>query len=176
MLDGEQSGEKRGIQVGDGGTSPPTGPGAAGTVDEASRWIRCRRVPHERVWSVGLRTVHVMAFGFLLGGHAADVEAARLVPALAVTLASGAGLMGLEVYRTAHWILMGKGVAVLVKLGLLLLVPLCWTARVPLLLAVVAVASVGAHMPARYRHYSLLRRRVLDVQTAVAGEPPAPTR
>ena len=32
----------------------------------------------------------------------------------------------------------------------------------PLLLLVVAMASVGSHMPARYRHYSLLERRVIE--------------
>jgi len=33
---------------------------------------------------------------------------------------------------------------------------------VPLLLLVVAMASVGSHMPARYRHYSLLHCSVVE--------------
>ncbi|MFQ5830183.1 MAG: hypothetical protein ACE5JD_13655 [Candidatus Methylomirabilia bacterium] len=120
------------------------------------------KVPHERAWNVALRTVHLMAFGLLLGGHAWDVEADRLLAAFWVTMGSGAALMGLELLKTFEWLFLGKGVMVLAKLGLLLLVPVLWEARLPLLLAVVAVASVGSHMPARFRHYSLLRRRVLE--------------
>lgn len=120
-----------------------------------------RHVPHARAWNVGLRTLHLMAFGLLLGGHFWGVRAEALVPALWTTVASGAALMGLELYQNPHWLFLGKGLVTFVKLALLLLVPLFWEARVPILLLVVAVASVGAHMPARYRHYSILHRRVL---------------
>jgi hypothetical protein len=120
-----------------------------------------RRVPHERAWNVGLRTVHLMAFGVLLGGHYWGVAAEALLPALGFTVASGAALMGLELYKSLHWLFLGKGLFVLAKLALLLAVPVFWEARVPLLLAVVAMSSVGAHMPARYRHYSVLERRLL---------------
>ena len=40
-----------------------------------------------------------MAFGMLLGGHAWDVPAERLLPALAVTVASGAALMAIELQK-----------------------------------------------------------------------------
>ena len=120
-----------------------------------------RRVPHERAWNVGLRTLHLMAFGVLLGGHFWDVQAELLLPALAMTVASGAALMGLELYKSFYWLFLGKGLVVLAKLVLLLSVPLFWEARVPLLFAVVVLASIGAHMPARYRHYSILYCRVV---------------
>jgi len=120
-----------------------------------------RRVRHERAWNVGLRTLHLMAFGVLVGGHVWDVAPRRLGPALGITLATGAALMGLELYKGLHWLLLGKGLAVLLKLALLACLPLLWDARVPLLLAVVALSSVGAHMPARYRHYSVWEGRVL---------------
>ncbi len=120
-----------------------------------------RRIPHERAWNVALRTVHLMAFGLLLGGHAWEVDPARLVLVLWVTVLSGAGLMGLELYQSVHWLFLGKGLMVLAKLALLSSIPLFWEARLPLLLLVVAMASVGAHMPARFRHYSVLQRRVL---------------
>ena len=41
---------------------------------------------------------------------------------------------------------------VLVKLLLLAVIPFFWQYRVPLLLAIVVVASVGSHMPSRFRH------------------------
>lgn len=126
-------------------------------------------IPHERLWNVALRTVHLMAFGLLLGGHAWEVEADRLLAALWVTVLSGAALMGLELVKSLEWLFLGKGVMVLAKLALLLLVPVFWEARLPLLLAVVGVASVGSHMPARFRHYSLLRRRVLEASELTAA-------
>jgi len=118
-------------------------------------------IPHERAWNVGLRTVHLMAFGLLLGGHAWEIEPVRLAGPLWVTILSGAALMGLELRKGLEWLFLGKGVMILVKLGLLLLVPIFWEARVPLLLAVVVIASIGSHMPSRFRYYSLLRRRVV---------------
>jgi hypothetical protein len=47
-------------------------------------------------------------------------------------------------------------------LALLALVPLCPGARLGPLVAVVVLASVGAHMPRRLRHYSVLERRVVS--------------
>ena len=62
-----------------------------------------------------------------------------------------------------HWLFMGKGAAVLVKLLILLVVPYAWDYRLPLLLLVVAIASVGSHMPGRYRHYSILQGRIVQI-------------
>lgn len=114
---------------------------------------------------MGLRTLHLMAFGALLGGHVFGVEPQRLLPALGLTVATGASLVALELYQSLQWLVLVKGLVVLAKLGLLASVLFFWEARVPLLLAVVALASVGAHMPARFRNYSVLHRRVLGSET-----------
>lgn len=137
-----------------------------------------RQIRHERWWNVALRTAHLIGFGLLLGGHAWGVEAERLHATLWAVILSGAGLMALELYKSARWLFLGKGVAVLAKLGLLLLIPLFWEARLLLLLAVTVIASVGAHMPSRYRHYSLLERRVVEpVQVLLRpGDQSAPRR
>lgn len=128
------------------------------------RWFlpeRMRFVPGTRAISIALRTLHLAAFGVLLGGHAFDVEAEKLLPYLSLTILSGIGLITTEVYAVGlYWFFLGKGLMVLAKLGLLLAVPVFWEQRVALLLVVV-IASVGSHMPARYRHYSLLHRRVI---------------
>jgi len=115
-----------------------------------------RVIPAHRLLSVALRTAHLMTFGTLVGGHLFEVDPSRLFPFLVATILSGGGLMALEMASTCAWLFMGKGLAVLAKLLLLASIPLLWEHRVVLLLLVVAVASVGAHMPARFRHYSLL--------------------
>jgi hypothetical protein len=112
--------------------------------------------------SIGFRTVHLAAFGSLLGGHIFAVDPAVLLPYLYFTILSGLGLSIVEAYGVAcYWLFMGKGLVVLLKLALLLLIPVFWEARVVLLVLVVVIASVGSHMPARYRNYSVLQHRAL---------------
>jgi hypothetical protein len=124
---------------------------------------RMRFLPGTRAMSIALRTVHLAVFGMLLGGHGFGLEAERLLPYLWLTVVSGVGLIALEVYAVGlYWLVLGKGIMVLLKLALLLLIPFFWEARVPLLLLVVVIASVGSHMPARYRHYSIVHRRVIE--------------
>ena len=121
-----------------------------------------RFLPGARSWSITFRTIHLAAFGVLLGGHAFAVDAENLLPSLWLTILSGIGLIALEMYAQGlYWLFLGKGITVLVKLGLLLAVPFFWEQRVWLLLAVVVIASVGSHMPSRFRHYSLLHRRLI---------------
>ena len=112
--------------------------------------------------SIALRTLHLASFGILLGGHAFAIESNQLLPALYLTIASGAGLIALEVYIIGlYWLFLGKGVMVFLKLAILLAVPSFWEYRLLLLLSVLVIASVGSHMPARFRHYSFLHRRVV---------------
>jgi hypothetical protein len=111
-----------------------------------------RQIPRHRALGLALRTAHLMTFGALLGGHFFDVDPGHLMPFLLATIASGVGLVALEVTSTCAWLFMGKGLVVLVKLTVLLMVPLFWEYRLPLLLVIVTVASIGSHMPSRFRH------------------------
>lgn len=115
-----------------------------------------RRIPRHRALGLALRTAHLMTFGALLGGHLFNVDSARLLPFLIATIASGTALLALELASTCAWLFMGKGLVVLAKLLILLMVPFFWEHRVFLLLLTVAVASVGSHMPARFRHRCFL--------------------
>lgn len=113
-----------------------------------------RRVPAHRLLGVLLRTAHLLMVGTLLGGHTFDVDPQRLVPFLAGAIATGAAMMALELVCTCAWLGMGKGLAALLKLGLLLLVPVFWDQRLALLVAATIVAGIGSHMSARFRHGS----------------------
>ena len=115
-----------------------------------------------RFWNVVLRTLHLVAFGLVLGGYAWDVDPERVAPAFIATITTGALLMVVELVADPRWAFLGKGLFVLAKLALLALVPLWPGARLPLLVAVVVLAAVGAHMPRRLRHYSVLERRVVS--------------
>jgi hypothetical protein len=120
-----------------------------------------RRLPHARAWNVGARTVHLAATGLLLGGHFFAADADALIPWLYVAMASGAVMFAVELYSSLDWLTEVGGLAVVLKLALLCAIPFAWSARVPILFAVVAVAGIGSHMPGKYRHYSLRHRRVM---------------
>lgn len=119
-----------------------------------------RRLPYARAWNVGARTVHLAATGTLLGGHVFGVAADTLWPWLGVAIASGAVMLAVELYTSFDWLAQVGGLAVVLKLALLCVIPFAWPARVPILFVVVVIAGVGAHMPGRFRHYSLLYRGV----------------
>lgn len=125
-----------------------------------------RRIRAHRAISIALRTAHLMTFGTLLGGHMFDVDHSRLLPFLLATVATGAALMALEMASTCAWLFMGKGITVLLKLLVLSMVPLFWEQRILVFLVVVVIASVGSHMPARFRHYSLLPTRSAEPHEA----------
>lgn len=120
-----------------------------------------RRIPHGRALSVAARTVHIAATGILLGGHMFDVPETALQTFLWVAIASGATLAALEIYATGHWLHQNCALAVYAKLALLCVIPFAWDLRVPILLVVVAVASIFAHAPRTVRHYSVLTKRVM---------------
>ena len=121
-----------------------------------------RSLPHARVWNIAFRTAHIAATGILLGAHVFDVAEERLWTILFSSILTGVGLIGIEAYPSCRWFYQGRGVMVLIKLALLCSIPFFWEYRVPILLVVVVVASVGSHMTSRFRYYSFVHRRVLD--------------
>lgn len=113
-----------------------------------------------------------MTFGVLLGGHTFGVPAHRLILFLYLTIASGAGMILLELYSSCRWIYLGKGVAVCLKIALVMAAGVWWEQRVMFLLLVVLIGSVGSHMPARFRYYSFVHgRAIIDQPKASIGSP-----
>lgn len=134
-----------------------------------------RHVPYERWINIALRTVHLMTSGLLLGGHAFDVPAHRLVLFLYLAIGSGIGLILLELFISCRWIYLGKGVVVGLKIALLIAAGVWWEQRVVFLLLVVLLGSVGSHMPARLRYYSFVHGRPLVDPSKVAIGVPVST-
>ena len=121
-----------------------------------------RALPGSRAWNIAFRTAHIGATGILIGGHLFDVDEARLRMSLYVSILTGVCLIFVEAYPTCRWLVEGRGVMVLIKLALLCLIPFFWNYRVSILLVVLAIASIGSHMSKRFRHYSLVHRRVVE--------------
>ena len=119
-------------------------------------------MPYARAWNIALRTAHIAMFGPLVGGHVFDVPRARLLPWLYATIITGMILVVIEAFPHLRWCYQGRGVCVWMKVILLGAIPFLWDCRVPMLWAVIVIASVGSHMPARFRYYSVIHGRVLD--------------
>ncbi len=112
-------------------------------------------ITSRRAWNIACRTLHIGVSGVLVGGHVFDVDRERLVLWLNLTIISGVGLMALEANRRWRWFHEGRGVLTILKLLLICLIPWLWVYRGWLLAAVIVLASVGSHMPARYRYRSV---------------------
>jgi hypothetical protein len=134
-------------------------------MDKLRRWMfptPIRSIPYQRVWNIMFRTAHLAATGILLGGHVFDAPAAQLRQVLYLSIATGLTLVFLEAYPSLRWVYQGRGVMVLSKLAILCAIPFLWAYRVPLLLTVVVIASVGSHMTSKFRYYSFPHGQVLD--------------
>ncbi len=93
-----------------------------------------------------------------------------MTPALIATITTGALLVMLELRQDGRWPFLGKGLFVLTKLVLLVLLPVFPGARLPLLVAVVVLAGIGSHMPRELRHYSVLKHRVVSCEENAAWQ------
>lgn len=122
---------------------------------------RIGSIPYGRLYKTTLRTAHLMAISVLVGGHAFNAPVSALRPLLYVAIATGVGMIFLEAYPSLNFIFEGWGLLLFAKLALLCCIPFAWKQRLPILLAVVALAGIGSHMPARFRHYSLLHGKVI---------------
>lgn len=108
---------------------------------------------------ITLRTVHLLSFSVLFGGHWFGLPRAELMPCLYWAIFSGAGLIALELWAGFDWAFQLAGGMVLVKLVILALVPVFWERRVGMLAAVMVIGSVGSHMPASLRHFHFFPAR-----------------
>lgn len=116
--------------------------------------------PGARAIALALRTTHLGAMAIVVGGIHFAVPAPSLRIWLALTAASGAGLLASEMSHSRHWLYQGRGLAAIahvVALGLLLL----GEGRLATALALV-VGAVGSHLPKKIRKWSLRHRAVVE--------------
>ncbi len=122
-----------------------------------------------RALNIALRTFHIGAMSVLVGGHAFDVAPDALKPALWLTVGTGLALAAVETGGRLLWFHQLRGVMTLVKLALICSVAFVWDYRLPILLTVIVIASVGSHMSRRFRYYSVLHRRVIAYGSGPGG-------
>ena len=118
-----------------------------------------------RTWNIALRTAHIATMGILLGGYAFDVPPSRLLLSLLLCAGTGIALGVLETGGGLVWFHQLRGLMTLGKLVLICAVPLLDAYHLPILLVVVVIGSVGSHMPARFRYYSVIYKQVVPCRS-----------
>jgi hypothetical protein len=113
-------------------------------------------IPHARALNITFRTLHIVVIAILVGGHAFGASAEQLRPFLYGAIATGIGMVGVDAYPSLEFLHQGWGLFLLFKLALLCVIPFAWKYRLPILIAVIIIGSVGSHMPRKFRHYSLI--------------------
>jgi hypothetical protein len=111
---------------------------------------------------VGLRSVHIAAMGLVLGGIHMGGGFGQLRGPILAAIASGLLLALLDLAKGPGFLLQGSGAALLLKLALLGLGNVWSGARLEWYLAATLVASIGAHMPGSWRHFSFRTGRVME--------------
>ena len=104
---------------------------------------------------VGLRTWHIVAMAFALGGLASHGTQHDVHAAMAQSAWSGVLLLWAAIAWGSLNITQGAGWAVLLKLALIGMGSAVPALRLELYVAATVVASVGSHMPSTWRHLSL---------------------
>lgn len=107
-----------------------------------------------RLLQVAFRTVHILAMALLLGALPFGAGWPQLKVPIVMTVASGVALFVMDLAKDWRVLLQGSGLLVLVKLALLGGGHLWPDQRLAWYLAAAAVASIGSHMPGRWRHGS----------------------
>jgi hypothetical protein len=123
-----------------------------------------RPVPGLRPLRTTLRAAHVVAVAAFYGGHVYGASSERLGPAVVAVVATGIAFTILEVVRAPVWVVQVRGLAVYLKVVLMLAVIVGAPAPVLLLTVALVVGVVASHMPGRYRYYSLIHRRAVGSQ------------
>ena len=122
-----------------------------------------RDFPWARRVQLLLRSLHLCAMALVVGALPFGADYRALRGAILATVVTGVLLFAIDLARDAAILIQGSGVAVLLKLGLLGLGCLQPAHRLPWYLAATFVASVGAHMPGSWRHFSFWTWQVVRV-------------
>ncbi len=115
-----------------------------------------RDLPQRRLILNLLRSAHIVCFSLLIGGLYYELPAEAWRPWLIGAVLSGLGLFAVDLYGSFLALFEVRGVSVLIKLGMLSLLPwLEGDARIGWLIFIIFFSSMISHSTRRFRHRSL---------------------
>lgn len=111
-----------------------------------------RTLPFRRTIRILFRALHIMTAGVLLGGHIFNQPVLILEPWLWATVITGTIILLTDLHSSLAILFEIRGIAILFKIVLLLLIPVFWEQRIPLLICILLIGAISSHLPKRYRH------------------------
>lgn len=119
-----------------------------------------------RLTKVVVRTIHLIGMAGIFG---AAMYGASAPTYFYLTMMSGIVLVGMEAYSGWIWFVQLRGVAVYLKLLLLVLLHGAVQYAIFILIVVIAISGFMSHAPGWIRYYSLVHRKVVYSQKDLLG-------
>ena len=121
-------------------------------------------------WSkISLRTLHLLGVAGVGGGVLLATEQTLWLNYWYLALLSGTLMMSMDIISNRLWLVQVRGLAVTLKLVLLLLIGAAPAWDRSLVVLVIVISSVIAHAPGAVRYYSLYHRRVINSSRDIKG-------
>lgn len=111
-----------------------------------------RYLPFRITIRIFFRSLHILSIGVLLGGHVFNQPTAILEPWLWASVITGSIILLTDLHSSFAILFELRGIAILLKITLLLLIPVFWEQRVAILVVILFIGAISSHLPKRYRH------------------------
>ncbi len=114
-------------------------------------------MPQQRLILNLLRSVHILSLSILLGGLYFEQPAEFLWPWTLGVIISGLGMFAIDLYASAIALFELRGLTILVKILLLLLIPLTTGhLQLGILFTMVVISSIMSHSTRKVRHHNIM--------------------
>lgn len=121
-----------------------------------------RDFPFRRSVRTLLRALHIFSTGTLLAGYIFNQPTTILEPWLWASVITGLLLLATDVHASMAVLFELRGLAIIIKTGLLVLALVLVEIRMQLLLTILLIGVFSSHMPKRYRHkVFLIDKRII---------------
>ena len=115
----------------------------------------------KRWTKISLRTLHLLSVAGVGGGILFGLEKSLWLEYWWLAMVSGALMVLIDVISNPVWLVQIRGVTVLVKLVLLILMVKFPSWDSALLMLIIIMSSVISHAPGKLRYYSVYHKKVI---------------
>lgn len=116
-----------------------------------------REFPHRRLFLNLLRTLHIICFSIMVGGIFFHQDKSQITPWIVGTVLSGFGMFLIDLYASCIALFEVRGLGVLIKIFVLIMMPfLSVYTQMALLIVVIVVSSYVSHTTRKVRHRSFM--------------------
>ena len=126
-------------------------------------------VSAKRWTKISLRTLHLLAVAGVGGGVLFGIEKDLWLNYWWLALASGALMMLMDMISNPVWIVQVRGLAIVLKLILLVFLGSAPAWDSTLLAVIIIISAVVSHAPGKLRYYSVYHRRVITSDKDAKG-------